>query len=281
MKEKYIPVLLGLVLGLGLFLAYRWWGFLVLFPWIGGAISIGIHLRMTLPRARKSLGRRVSILLNLPIFLLFIPLANRENLQLEGVVLIVLAGYFSKGFIHYAVAKLFGPLIWGRGFCGWACWTAGVLDWLPVKKQGAIDPRLRHLRYLALALSLALPLYLVLVLQYDVRGSYLNRQELAWMMAGSLIYYLLAIPMAFYFQDRRAFCKIVCPVSLVMKLGSRFAMIKRRPAETPCLECGACDRGCPMDVKVMAHISAGKAIADTECILCNDCKSNCPVGSIR
>ncbi len=36
--------------------------------------------------------------------------------------------------IHYAVAKIFGPLIFGRGWCGFACWTAMVLDFLPYKE---------------------------------------------------------------------------------------------------------------------------------------------------
>jgi len=71
----------------------------------------------------------------LPCLLLFIPIINNENFQLEGVVLIVMVGLFSKGFIHYAIAKIFGPLIWGRGFCGWACWTAAILDWLPIRNK--------------------------------------------------------------------------------------------------------------------------------------------------
>jgi len=45
------------------------------------------------------------------MLLLFVPIYNCENFQLEGVVLIVLAGS-SEGFIHYMIAKLFGPLIW-------------------------------------------------------------------------------------------------------------------------------------------------------------------------
>ena len=136
---RYIPFAIGVLIGTILFRSVGWWGFLVLFPWIGASISIGISLRQTLPNSKKELGRRLSILLNLPALLLFVPFVNRENFQLEGVILIVLVGYFSKGFIHFAVAKLFGPLIWGRGFCGWACWTAAVLDWLPIKKKKMID----------------------------------------------------------------------------------------------------------------------------------------------
>jgi len=76
----------------------------------------------------------------LPALLLFVPVVSNENLQLEGIVLLILIGYFSKGIIHYEIAKVFGPLIWGRAFCGWACWTAAVLEWLPVEKAGKISP---------------------------------------------------------------------------------------------------------------------------------------------
>ena len=30
-------------------------------------------------------------------------------------------GVFEAATIHYAVAKIFGPLIFGRGWCGYAC----------------------------------------------------------------------------------------------------------------------------------------------------------------
>ncbi|GHU22756.1 hypothetical protein FACS1894172_05180 [Spirochaetia bacterium] len=37
-------------------------------------------------------------------------------------------GIFTRVLIHYAIAKIFGPLIWGRGYCGWACYTAALLE---------------------------------------------------------------------------------------------------------------------------------------------------------
>ena len=104
---KYIPITIGLLIGIILFYTVGWWGFLLLFPWIGGSISMGVHLQHSLSGKRKLMGRKVSILLILPALLLFVPLLNRENVQLEGVVLLVLAGYFSKGFIHYGVAHFF------------------------------------------------------------------------------------------------------------------------------------------------------------------------------
>lgn len=55
---KYIPLAIGVVVGIGLFRAIGWWCFLVLFPWIGASISIGIFLRQALPKGKKELGRR-------------------------------------------------------------------------------------------------------------------------------------------------------------------------------------------------------------------------------
>ncbi len=278
---RYIPLAIGVGVGLGLYRAIGWWGFLVLFPWIGASISVGIYLRQIFPMGKRELGRRVSILLNLPALLIFVPFVNRENFQLEGVVLIVLAGYFSKGFIHFAVAKLFGPLIWGRGFCGWACWTAAILDWLPMKKKSTIPPRYRNWRYLVLGISVALPVYFVFALRYDVRGAYIGKAELGWMISSNIIYYLLAIPLAYWFQDRRAFCKVLCPVSLVMKVPARFAVIRIKPTGKECTECGICNHSCLMDVDVMSAIRQGRKVESTECVLCGTCKTRCPAGAIK
>lgn len=276
-----LPALIGLALGVGLRLAIGWWGFLVLFPWVGTGISIGILVRTRLPPARRDLGRRVAIAIVAPSLLFFVPIANRENLQLEGVVFLLSVGSFSKGVVHYAVAKVFGPLIWGRGFCGWACWTIAPLEWLPQRGESrAIPPRARHLRYAALALSVGLPLLLIAALGFDPQSRYFGRHEVAWMLAGNGVYYLAALALATLYRDRRAFCKIACPVSLVMKLPSRRARLRRRPTGEACVECGECNRACPMDVDVMSSIARGQTVRDTECILCYGCVSACPVRAV-
>ncbi len=276
-----IPLIIGLIISLSLYFSLNWWGFLIIFPWIGLAISIGIYLQMKLPPNKADLGRKIAIILNLPVLLLFVPIVNNENFQLEGIVLLLSIGFFSKGIIQVAIAKVFGPLIWGRGFCGWACWTAAVLDWLPVKKEGPIKPGLKNLRYLTLAVSIIFPLILVFLLSYDVRSDYLSKTEMVWMFLGNGLYYLIGIPLAFILKDRRAFCKVACPVSLVMKVPSRVRLIKIGPSGKSCIECGKCSQNCPMDIDVMSYISRGKKVTDTECILCTQCRTICPVGAIE
>ncbi|MCX7830294.1 MAG: 4Fe-4S dicluster domain-containing protein, partial [Acidobacteria bacterium] len=279
--RNLMPLIIGLIVSAITFFTINWWGFLVIFPYIGFSITVGSFIRSALKGKNKILGRKVSILMIMPCLLFFVPVVNRENFQLEGVALLILIGFLGKGVIHYAIAKIFGPLIWGRGFCGWACWTAAILDWLPVKgEKKKIPHNVKHLRWLALAVSLALPICLVFFLNFDVKRNYLNRQEMLWMFLGNAIYYLIAIPLAFYFKDRRAFCKIACPVSLVMKPTASLAMIKIKPTGKKCKECGLCNKICPMDVDVMNFVKRGRKITDTECILCEDCGTVCPVGAI-
>ena len=277
----FIPFAIGLGVAAITWATVGWWGFWIIFPWIGFSITVGMLIQNQLKGKKKILGRKVSILMIMPCLLIFIPVINHENFQLEGVVLIVLVGLFGKGFIHYAIAKIFGPLIWGRGFCGWACWTAAILDWLPVgKRKKNVNPQWKHLRFIILLLSIAIPVYLVFVLNYNVWEDYISRKEMMWMFVGNGIYYALAIPLAFWLKDQRAFCKYLCPVSLVMIPTSKISAITIKPTGEQCIECGQCNKVCPMDIDVMGYISAGKKVTHAECILCTDCQAVCPVKAI-
>jgi hypothetical protein len=48
----------------------------------------------------------------------FLGLLMKENMQLEGFFFYMFTGFFAGSVIHYMVAKIFGPLVFGRGFCG-------------------------------------------------------------------------------------------------------------------------------------------------------------------
>ena len=97
------------------------------FGYIGAAVGIGIGLYILLPRKKKPLGRRVAQLLVGIYLLVFLGLLLKENMQLEGFFFHLLAGFFASSVIHYLVAKFFGPLLYGRAYCSWACWTAMIL----------------------------------------------------------------------------------------------------------------------------------------------------------
>ena len=116
--------------GLALWLTKGDWFYLVNFGYIGSSIALGMFLfTKNVPYAR----RVVQLLVGL-YMLVYLGIICRENMQIEGFWYYLFQGVFQAAVIHYAVAKIFGPLLFGRGWCGYACWTAMVLDFLPWKR---------------------------------------------------------------------------------------------------------------------------------------------------
>ena len=292
--RHFIPLFIGLLLGCSLtFLLVGWWGFLIIFPWIGGWITIGSLIAVGRKGKAKDLGRRVSILMISPVFLIFLGIMQRENLQLEETVFYALlffsSGIFTRVLIHYTIAKILGPFIWGRGFCGWACWTAAIMEWIPINENCSVPVQYTRFRYLVFVVSILIPILFVL-LGYDWVSNHIYEDgkaistgktgALIWFLAGNGIYYLAAVLLAFKFKKKRAFCKIACPVSLVMKSQTTIAVVQKRPSGKKCISCNVCNINCPMDVDVMSYISAGKKISSGECILCGQCRNVCPQKAI-
>ena len=101
-------------------------------------------------------ARRVTQLLIGLYMLIYLGLICNENMQIEGFWYYLFTGVFEAATIHYAVAKIFGPLIFGRGWCGYACWTAMVLDFFPYKVPKQPGKKIGWIRYITFAVSLFL-----------------------------------------------------------------------------------------------------------------------------
>ena len=104
--------------------------YLVNFSYIGACLGLGTALFT----AGKRCARHFVQLAVGSYMLLYLGVISRENMQLEGFWYYLFLGVFEAATIHYAVAKIFGPLLFGRGWCGYACWTAMVLDFLPYQQ---------------------------------------------------------------------------------------------------------------------------------------------------
>ena len=112
------------------------------FSYIGVSISLGVFLFV---KEYRNARRIVQLLVGL-YMLVYLGLICGENMQIEGFWYYLFTGVFEAATIHYAVAKIFGPLLFGRGWCGYACWTAMVLDFLPFKVPGEVVRSLRETR---------------------------------------------------------------------------------------------------------------------------------------
>ena len=235
------------------------------FSYIGISLSLGLFLLgQKYPHAR----RVVQLLVGL-YMLVYLGLINRENMQIEGFWYYLFTGVFEAATIHYAVAKIFGPLIFGRGFCGYACWTAMVLDFLPYKTRALPRKNIGWIRYLTFALS-----FLFVSTLFLLKVGNLERIMFWAFLFGNLAYYLVGIALAFLFKDNRAFCKYICPVTVFLKPMSYFSLVRIRCDKTKCISCGKCKKVCPMDVEMTDN--SRKRKNGTDCILCMECVKVCP-----
>ena len=235
------------------------------FSYIGLSISLGMFLFL---RKRRYARRMVQLLVGL-YMLVYLGIICRENMQIEGFWYYLFTGVFEAATIHYAVAKIFGPLLFGRGWCGYACWTAMVLDFLPYKTPQGPRKRLGWLRYVTFAASLCFVAALFLARVGDM-----ERIMFRAFLIGNVAYYGAGIALAFALRDNRAFCKYLCPVTVFLKPMSYFSLLRVKCDRTKCVSCGKCRRACPMDVDVTDNSRRRKN--GTECILCMECVRACP-----
>lgn len=264
------------------------WGFLasgyiqpiILFGYIGTALGIGLGLYQSLPKRQKPFGRRLTLFL-VGLFLIGVAIfMSNENAQIEGAIFGLLTGVIQMGVIHYMIAKIVGPLLFGRMWCGWACWTVMVLDLLPfTHPSGRLEKKYGWLRYVHLAISIAVVVTLIYGFQFTQGAT--GSIAVTWFIIGNALYYATGIALAYALKDNRAFCKYLCPVSVPLKLTSRFSIIKIGGNATKCNECNACEKMCPMDIRIPEYIKNGERVASTECILCQTCITVCTHDALK
>ena len=243
--------------------------YLLNFSYIGAALALGIFLYL----GKNPHARRITQLLVGLYMLVYLGLICGENMQIEGFWYYLFTGVFEAATIHYAVAKIFGPLIFGRGWCGYACWTAMVLDFLPYKMPQGPRRKIGWIRYLAFAASLIFVVALLFA-----RVGNIERIMFWAFVIGNVVYYAVGIAMAYVLKDNRAFCKYVCPITVILKPMSYFSLVRITCDHEKCVSCGKCRSVCPMDVEMLDD--SRKRENGTECILCLECARNCPKNAL-
>lgn len=240
------------------------------FSYIGLCISFGLILYI-----HKFKHARLVIQLLVGLYMLvYLGLISNENMQIEGFWYYLFLGVFEAATIHYVVAKILGPLLFGRGWCGYACWTAMILDLLPYKKPENLRKKLGYIRYIMFLVSL---LFVGALFVFTIPN--LERVMFWSFIIGNVIYYIVGIVLACVCQDNRAFCKYICPITIFLKPTSYFSLMRVKRDEDKCIDCGICLDVCPMNVDMMDN--SRRRINGTECILCMKCVDACPQNALH
>ncbi len=240
------------------------------FSYIGICLSAGLVLfAKKLKYARNAVQFAVGLYM-----LVFLGIINNENMQIEGLWYYLFLGVFEAAVIHYVVAKIFGPLVFGRGWCGYACWTAMILDLLPYKQPVPRKKKFGYVKYIVFAFSLTFVSSL-----FISRVQNLETIMLWSFIIGNVVYYIVGIILAYTCRDNRAFCKYVCPITVFLKPMSYFSVIRVKNDTSKCISCNKCKKVCPMEVDMVSNSRKRKNA--TECILCSKCVEACPTKSLH
>ena len=272
--KKYVPPVIMLVVfetvAIALWLAKDNLFYLFNFSYIGIAISLGLFLY---GQKVKNARRIVQFLVGC-YMLIYLGVLSNENMQLEGFWYYLFTGVFEAATIHYAVAKIFGPLLFGRGWCGYACWTAMILDLLPYKIPAGPRRKGGWIRYVMFVVS-----FVFVATLFLLRAANLEKIMFWSFLVGNILYYAVGILLAYKLKDNRAFCKYVCPVTVFLKPMSYFSVMRITCDQTKCVSCGKCKRICPMDVDMTDPARTREN--GTECILCMQCVETCPKRALK
>lgn len=191
----------------------------------------------------------------------------------SSVVLIVLVTILAVGF---------GPV-----FCGWVCPLGSLQEWIGnlgrklFKRKynqfipSKLDKYLRYLRYAVLIWAvymIAMSGSIAVFQSVDPYFALFNfwSSEVA---TGGLVVLGITILASLFVE--RPWCKYACPLGAVLGLSNLFSIFKVRRNASTCISCKACDRVCPMNVKV----SETETVRNHQCISCLKCTSEeiCPV----
>ena len=272
LRKFMLPAMMWLIfeiIAITLWLTMQNIFYLFNFSYIGTSIAIGFLLF----QLQYKYARRIAQFLVGAYMLVYLGLMCNENMQIEGFWYYLFTGVFEAATIHYAVAKIFGPLIFGRGWCGFACWTAMILDLLPYKIPQQPRKKWGWIRYITFALSFIFVSGLFLAQVKNME------QIMFWLfLIGNILYYIVGIYLAFALKDNRAFCKYICPITVFLKPASYFSLLRIKCDKSKCVSCGKCKKVCPMNVDVTDN--SRKRKNGTECILCFECKNICPKNAL-
>lgn len=267
-KRNWQLIILWLIfeaVAVGLYTSTKNLFYLLNFTYIGTCLALGVGLYSHhVKYARNIVQFAVGLYM-----LVYLGIISRENMQIEGFWYYLFLGVFEAAVIHYAVAKIFGPIFFGRGWCGYACWTAMVLDLLPYKVPKYPRKKLGFIRYIVFAISLTFVGALFLL--------HVNNLEeiMLWaFIIGNILYYAIGITLALVLKDNRAFCKYICPITVFLKPASYFSFLRVKCDKEKCISCNKCKKNCPMNVDMTNN--SRKRENGTECILCMKCMDECP-----
>ncbi len=196
-----------------------------------------------------------------------------------------LVRHTAAGSVVLLIGVLTVTLVSRRSFCGNLCPLGalqGIFGALGQRVMGrrpavpaALDRVARWLKYVVLVVfTLWTWRAAELVMRpYDPWATWMHLTSPRLLTEFGIGLVVLIVALAGSFVYERFFCKYLCPTGALLSLASKISLLTIRRDSSSCINCGRCDRACPMNIAV----STAERVTSPECISCNECVNICPV----
>lgn len=209
---------------------------------------------------------------------------------LESLNSLVFGGGFIQkiysGTFIILIVSIVIALVFRRSFCGLICPFGALQEFFGLigkkifKKQFTIptkvDKPLRYLKYIVLVITL--------FFAWQTANLWINPYD-PWAAYGHIstgisslfeeylfgLIVLIVVLVGSLLYDR-FFCKYLCPMGAFYGLISKISPSRIVRNEDKCINCGLCNKNCPVNIKV----SELKEVKTAECINCQKCVLCCP-----
>jgi polyferredoxin len=200
----------------------------------------------------------------------------------QNLVLGVGGWHFVWIDLIWLAALVVATYLFGRVWCGWLCHLGGIQDFLfrsskmkiliSAKSQKTLKV-IRYVVFVAWVLQL-LVMKRNLYCEYDPFKSLFNLIFTDWASLALLLLLLVSSVLIY-----RPFCRMICPVGVLLGLTSKLPGARRIKVSSQCVNCGLCVKECGMHAISKKENNA--AVDHEDCIACGECTTICRKDSIK
>ena len=195
-------------------------------------------------------------------------------------------GKIFAGTLTLFVITLIVALLFRRSFCGLICPFGAIQEFFAKLGQkifkrklimpATIDKPLRYLKYVVLVVTVfyAWKTAGLWMAPYDPWSAYAHLPEglaSVWKKSAIGLIILVITVLGSLLYDR-FFCKYLCPMGALYGIVGKLSPFKVVRKENVCIDCGICNRVCPMNIDVQHSLK----VTTAECINCQICVLSCP-----
>lgn len=174
--------------------------------------------------------------------------------------------------------------VFHKTWCGWVCHLGALQEFLFVKKYSWNFMRTKRaqtvMKILRYAIVLAVVIEAVIANTYTfhkydpIRTAY----NLGY-GAGYFEWIMLAIFLVLSMFSHRPFCKVACPIGLVLGWVTHIPGAAVIDSADSCINCKTCSKNC--DYQAIMREDNISTVNNEDCIACGDCMGSCKYSSAR